>query len=140
MSNWLVVVLIAYVQCGLFLVWYLFCRRVLALRQDFGAMQEAGETVLRQLAGEVADLRRQVRGLTGPKTRRPPATESQILQQAKKRGALEMARRGMDADHIADTLNMRRAEVETLMRLDRLQRHACPQTGYAGANWLETAS
>jgi hypothetical protein len=140
MPNWLIVLLIAYMQCGLLLAWYLFRRRVLALRHDFGVMQEAGAAALRELAAEVADLKRQLRGLAGNRARRPPAAESQILQQAKRRGALEMARRGMAAYHISEALNMRRAEVETLLRLERLQRRASDQPGHAAASWLETLS
>lgn len=140
MSDFMAVVLIAYVQGGLLLAWYLFHRRVLALRAHFGALQQASETMLQELASEVAGLRRQVRGLSGSKARRTLHTESHVLLQAKRRGALEMARRGMEAHHIATALNMRRAEVETLLRLERLRRDAYPQTSYATPNWLETAS
>jgi hypothetical protein len=139
MSDFIAVLLIGYVQGGLLLAWYLFYRRVLALRQDFGAGQAANESLLRKLENEVCELRRQVRDLAGVK-RRPIHTEIQILQQAKRRGALEMARRGMDALHIAETLKMQRAEVEMLVRLERLQRDAHPQVAFAAPNWIETAS
>jgi hypothetical protein len=139
MSDFIAVLLIAYVQFGLLLAWYLFYRRVLAAREDFAAEQAGREILLRDLGNEVASLRQQLRDLNGNRPRRSFHGESQVLQQAKRRGVLEMARREMDAHHIAETLNLRRAEVETLVRLDRLQRAAEPQT-FEAQNWLETAS
>jgi site-specific recombinase XerC len=140
MSVFAVVLLIAYVQCGLLLAWYLFCRRVLALRQDFGAQLAAREASLRDLVSEVSALRRQVRELAASNARRPLSREAQILQQAKHRGVWEMARRGMNAKYIAETLNMRRAEVELLLRLEQLQRDAHSQAACTTPKWLETAS
>ncbi|MEX2302365.1 MAG: hypothetical protein WD733_15595 [Bryobacterales bacterium] len=140
MSVFVVVLLIAYVQCGLLLAWYLFYRRVLALRHDFGAQLAAREASLRDLVSEISGLRRQVRELAASNARRPLSKEAQILQQAKRRGLLEMARRGMNAKHIAETLNMRRAEVELLLRLEQLQRDAHSQAACTPPNWLETAS
>jgi hypothetical protein len=81
-----------------------------------------------------------MRDLTGHRPRGPLHGESQALKQAKRRGALEMARRGMDVLHIAETLNMRRAEVELLVRLERLQRDARPAGQDPDRHWLETAS
>jgi hypothetical protein len=140
MSDFLAVLLIAYVQCGLLLAWYLFYRRVVALRADFGAGLAARETLLRELAGEVASLRQQMRDLVESRPRRSFQRESQVLLQAKRRGALEMARRGMSAHHIAETLNLRRTEVEMLLRLEQLQRQAQPQPVQREPNWLEAAS
>lgn len=140
MSEFAVVLLIAYVQGGLLLAWYLFYRRVLALRHDFGAQQAAREVSLRDLEIEVSALRRQVRELAASNARRPLSKEAQILQQAKRRGVWEMARRGMNAKHIAETLNMRRAEVELLLRLEQLQRDAHSHAAYPPPSWLETAS
>ncbi len=141
MSNWMAVVLIGYVQCGLLLAWYLFHRRVVAVRDEFGRGQAGRDASFGGLEAEVAELRRQIRDLGGYRQRAPLHAESPALKQAKRRGALEMARRGMDIAHIADTLNMRRAEVEMLVRLERLQRSVQPTARQdADRHWLETAS
>jgi len=136
MSDFLAVVLIGYVQSGLLLAWYLFHRRVAAVRDEFGRGQAERDTSLRELETEVGRMR----DLTGHRPRGPLHGESPALKQAKRRGALEMARRGMDIFHIAETLNMRRAEVEMLVRLERLQRNARPPEQDADRHWLETAS
>jgi hypothetical protein len=140
MSDLMAVVLIGYVQCGLLLAWFLFHRRVVAVRDEFEAGQAERDTTLQELGTDVAQLRRQMRDLAGPRPRRPLHGESQALKQAKRRGALEMARRGMDIQHIAEALNMRRTEVEMLVRLERLQREARPAGQDADRHWLETAS
>jgi len=46
----------------------------------------------------------------------------------------------MDISHIAETLNMRRTEVEMLVRLERLQREVRAPRQDADRHWLETAS
>ena len=140
MSDLMAVILIGYVQCGLLLAWYLFHRRVAAAREEFGSGQAEHKLSLRELETEVAEIRRQMRDLTGHRQRGPLHRESPALKQAKRRGALEMARRGMDIYHIAQTLNIRRAEVEMLVRLERLQRDAQPPGQSADRHWLETAS
>jgi hypothetical protein len=140
MSDFLAVVLIAYVQCGLLLAWYVFHRRVAAIRNDFAGGQANQDRSLRELEAAVAELRRHMRGPSGPRLHATLQGESPLLKQAKRRGALEMARRGMDSAQIAETLNMRRAEVDLLVRLDRLQRGAAPQQPDADRQWLETAS
>jgi hypothetical protein len=127
MSDLMAVLLIAYVQCGLLLAWYLFHRRVAAARGEFAAERVAREAALGELETQLGELHRQVRELRGRKLRGLLPAESPRLKQAKRRGALQMARRGMDATHIAEALNMRRAEVEMLVRLERLQRDAQAQ-------------
>jgi hypothetical protein len=87
----------------------------------------AREAALGELETQLGELHRQVRELRGRKLRGLLPAESPRLKQAKRRGALQMARRGMDATHIAEALNMRRAEVEMLVRLERLQRDAQAQ-------------
>jgi hypothetical protein len=134
------VVLIGYVQCGLLLAWYLFHRRVNAVRDEFGSRQAERDTSFRGFETELAELRRLVGELAGHRARAPLQGESQALKQAKRRGALEMARRGMDILHIAKTLNIRWTEVEMLVRLERLQRDAQPPGTDADRHWLETAS
>jgi hypothetical protein len=140
MSDFMAAILIAYVQCGLLLAWYLFHRRVLAVRSDFGSGQAKQDHSLRELEAAVAELRRHMRDQSGHRAHGSAHGESPLLKQAKRRGALEMARRGMDSGHIAETLNMRRAEVEMLVRIDRLQNSAAPASQDADRHWLETAS
>ena len=140
MSDFMAVVLIGYVQGGLLLAWYLFHRRVAAVRDEIGRGDAQRDSSLHDLETEVAEMRRLLRELSGLRPRAPLHGESPVLKQAKRRGALEMARRGMDAVHIAKTLNMRRTEVEMLVRLERLQRDARPAGQDADRHWLETAS
>jgi hypothetical protein len=140
MSNWMAVVLIGYVQCGLLLAWYLFQRRVATVRDEFDRGKAEREASLSGFEAELADLRRQLRELGGHRARGALHGESPALKQAKRRGALEMARRGMDILHIAETLNMRRAEVEMLVRLERLQRNVQTPAQDGDRHWLETAS
>jgi hypothetical protein len=140
MSDFMAVILIGYIQCGLLLVWYLFHRRVVGIRSDFGSGQAKQDHSLRELENVVAEIRRQMRELAGQRTRGTLQGDSPLLKQAKRRGALEMARRGMDISHIAETLNIRRAEVEMLVRIERLQRNAEPAPADADRHWLETAS
>jgi hypothetical protein len=140
MSELMAVLLIGYVQCGLLLAWYLFSRRVAAIGDDFGRGQAERDASVRELETAMAELRRQVRDGAGQRAPGPLHGESPVLKQAKRRGALEMARRGMDTLHIAATLNMRRAEVEMLVRLERLQRDVRPPSPDADRHWLETAS
>jgi hypothetical protein len=134
------VILVGYVQCGLLLAWYLFHRRVNAVRDEFGTGQAERDASFRGFETELAKLRRLVADLAGHRARAPLPGESQALKQAKRRGVLEMARRGMDIPHIAETLNMRRTEVEMLVRLERLQRGVQPPGPDADRHWLETAS
>jgi hypothetical protein len=140
MSNWMAVLLIGYVQCGLLLAWYLFHRRVLAVREEFERGQAERDGSFSGFESELAELRRQIHNLGGLRKRGPLHSESPALKQAKRSGALEMARRGMDVPHIAETLNMRRSEVELLVRLERLQRNAQPPGPDSERHWLETAS
>jgi hypothetical protein len=140
MSDFMAVVLIGYVQCGLLLAWYLFHRRVNAVRGEFGSGQAERDASLHKFETELTELRRLVGELAGRRARAPLPGESQALKQAKRRGALEMARRGMDISHIAETLNMRRTEVEMLVRLERLQREVRAPRQDADRHWLETAS
>jgi hypothetical protein len=140
MSDFMAVVLIAYVQCGLLLAWYLFHRRVCAVRDEWETERAEQDTSLRELAAAVGELRRQMRDLGGQRGRGSLHGESPALKQAKRRGALEMARRGMDNYHIAETLNLRFAEVEMLVRLERLQRDAQTAGERDDRHWLETAS
>jgi hypothetical protein len=140
MSGFIVVLLIGYVQCGVLLAWYLCHRRVVAIRDDFEHGQDERDAARRELEAEVAVMRRQMREMAGHRRRGTIAGESPMLKQAKRRGALEMARRGMDIAHIARTLNMRCTEVEMLVRLDRLQRDVRPAEQNADRHWLETAS
>jgi hypothetical protein len=140
MSDMMAVLLIGYVQCGLLLAWYLFHRRVNAVRGEFESGQAERDESFRGFETELAELRRLVGALAGHRVRAPLQGESQALKQAKRRGALEMARRGMDILHIAETLNLRRTEVEMLVRLERLQRGVQPPGQDANRHWLETAS
>jgi hypothetical protein len=139
MSDLMAVVLIAYVQCGLLVAWYLCDRRVALVRGELAAQQAAHQAALRDIEAQLAELQRQLRELYGRQPRALLPAGSHGFKQAKRRGALEMARRGMDAPHIAHVLNMRRAEVEMLVRLERLQRDTAAQAHNA-LGWLETAS
>jgi hypothetical protein len=140
MSDLMAIVLIGYVQCGLLLAWYLFHRRVVAVRDVFGRGQAERDASFGGLQAEVVELRRQMRDHGGQRPRGPLHGESPALKQAKRRGVLEMARRGMDAFHIAEALNMRRAEVEMLVRLEQLQRNVQAPGHDTDRHWLETAS
>lgn len=140
MSDLITALLIGYVQCGVLLAWYLSHRRVVTVRDAFEHGQDERDASLHELEAEVAVLRRQMREMAGQRRRGMRDGESPMLKQAKRRGALEMARRGMEVAHIAQTLNMRRTEVEMLVRLDRLQREAHPAEQGADRHWLETAS
>lgn len=139
MQDIIVVLLVAYIQIGLILGWYLFYKRVLTVRDELAAGQHAQEDSFAKLSAEVEELRRVVQEARPPRERRAEDRDSHILKQAKRRGALEMARRGMDIDHIAATLSMRRAEVDLLVRMERMQRNTRLPVS-APPVWLDTAS
>jgi hypothetical protein len=135
-SDVAAVVLIGYVQGGLLLAWYLYHRRATAIRAGLVAEQQAREAAVRELQSAVAGLRDQVGELKNRRSHGPLPRDSRVLKQAQRRGALEMARRGMDARHIADVLSMRCAEVEMLLRMEQLR-----GGGQASApDWIESAS
>jgi hypothetical protein len=140
MSNFMVVLLVIYVQCGLVVAWYLFHRRVLAVRDQVEADRSAREASLLEVATKLLELRRLGEEIKNGRGQGLAQRETLAFKQARRRGALEMSRRGLDSYEIAQTLNMRRAEIETLVRFEHLRRHSQAQNEEGPPHWLEPAS
>ena len=136
MSDAIVILFVLYVQVAVYTAWYFFHRRVKIARRDVAQERATREAAQGEMKSKLEALSRIVEELRGLRTQAAPQQrESPAFKQARRRGALEMSKQGLSTGQIAETLNMRPYEVETLIRLERLKQGTAAEDNTR--HWLD---
>lgn len=120
MGDLSLIAIVGYVQLGLFALGYLFYRRLGELRSQVLVHEACSESMGRRFEAVLRELEARLMRVDSRSGQRG----SKESARSRRRRALAMIREGRAAATVAEALRLRGPELNLVVQLDKLRRHA----------------